>query len=152
MNMTSKSKKIAEQNTLNNGKCNVKHFELWGGGQRWWWVQRMNTIRKELCQTLEEIQLLRRRKQQTADRRYALIASCWRLSSQDIFRRVILSSLHNCRGFICRLLVIYHQRNLSRRPQKSFSGASGDSVSGCETSSQSTTRVSTYIVYVQCAQ
>ena len=38
INMTSKSKKIAEQNTLNNGKCNVKHFELWGGGQRMWWV------------------------------------------------------------------------------------------------------------------
>ena len=69
MNMTSKSKKIAEQNTLNNGKCNVKHFELWGGGQRWWWVKRMNTILKELCQTMEEIQLLRRRKWLTADRR-----------------------------------------------------------------------------------
>ena len=38
MNMTSKSKKVAEQNILNNGKCNVKHFELWGGGQRRWWV------------------------------------------------------------------------------------------------------------------
>ena len=38
MNMTSKSKKVAEQNILNNGKCNVKHFEPWGGGQRWWWM------------------------------------------------------------------------------------------------------------------
>lgn len=32
--ITGTSKKVAEQNILNNGKCNVKHFELWGGGQR----------------------------------------------------------------------------------------------------------------------
>ena len=36
--ITGTSKKVAEQNILNNGKCNVKHFEPWGGGQRWWWM------------------------------------------------------------------------------------------------------------------